>query len=251
MRRCFEFLVSLGLLALGCSSTGVGNPGVVATQELSVSEDPDPEPDATDPGQQLDPANLKHAVMVFGELRYLACDPADDNDAIITGPILVDLAKQRVEPAIAPVAIPSGGFCGIDATLAAATAPPALAGRSMFFDGTRSDGVRFLVFANLSGTLHMRPLSGVVWPTDGKHRWLWAFRPRRWLLPSELNNEPLSDSSTVIAIDADLHPTLYALIRDRVARRSTLHVDSNGNGQLDADERDGAALIGEGLDSID
>jgi hypothetical protein len=243
-------VVSLGLLLLGCNSTGVGNPGV-ATQELAVTEDPDAEPDATDPGQQLDEANLKQAVMVFGELRYLACDPGHDDDAIVAGPILVDLAKHRVQPPIGRVAIPLGGFCGIDATLVPATEPAALAGRSMFFHVTRSDGVQFLVFANVSGTLQMRPLAGVAWPSDGKHSWLWAFRPRRWLLPSELDNEPLSDTRTVIAIDANLHPILYALIRDRVASRSTLHIDSNDNGRLDPDERVGDALIGRGLGSID
>jgi hypothetical protein len=248
-------MLLLGLGAVGCSSTGVGNPPVASTtQSLLVSNDPEAEPDATDAGEQLAAADLRHAVLVFGELRYLACDSINDNDGIVAGPFIVDLANNRTEPAIPAVAWPNAGFCGIDATLAPATAPASIAGRSLFFSGLRSDGTLFLLFANISGTLRVRPLTGVTWKPDPDHGWIWALRPRRWLLPSELDSSdtaPFDDIGNIIAIDADRHPALYSLIRARLARRSTLHVDSNDNHRLDPDERLGDAFIGEGLDVID
>lgn len=248
----FASVLALGGSLLACSSTGVGNP--VAEQSLALSSDSELEPDATDAGEQLDPANLRHAILVFGELRYRACDNNADDDGVIAGPIVVDLAKNGVETNIPPILIPDSGFCGIDATLAPAVAPASLAGRSMFFSGLRSDGTLFLLFADMPGTLHMRPLDGVIWPKDGKHRWLWKLRPRRWLLPSELDTvdtAALDGIGRVIPIDVNRYPLLYELIRARIGRRSTLHIDLNDNGKLDTDERLGAAFIGQGLDSID
>lgn len=236
----------------GCSSTGVGNPGV-ATQSLMVSSDSELEPDASDAGEQLDPARLRHAVLVFGELRYLACDTSDE-DSVITGPVLVDLAIDRVDPPIADVPIPSSGICGIDATLAPATAPAAMAGRSMFFSGLRNDGMLFLLFANIEGTLRMRPFADAPWPNDGEHGWLWKLRPRRWLTPSELDSAEPNDIdgvNRVIAIDANRYPRLYEAIRSRVAERSSLYIDINDNRRLDPNERSGEALIGQGLPSLD
>jgi hypothetical protein len=247
----FSSLPALGCLVLACSSTGVGNP--VAEQSLALSSDSELEPGATDAGEQIDPTNLRHAILVFGEMRYLACDRSED-DAVVTGPIVVDLAQNAIETNISPVTIPNRGFCGIDATLAPATAPAAIAGRSMLFSGLRSDGTLFLLFADMPGTLRMRPLAGVTWPVDGEHRWFWKLRPRRWLLPSELDTvdtAELDGIGRVIPIDVNRYPRLYLAIRTRIAQRSTLHVDLNDNERLDPDERLGGALIGQGLDSID
>jgi len=247
-----KLLVVLGGVLPSCSSTGVGNPGV-ATQSLSISSDSEPEPGATDATEQLDPTNVRHAMLVFGKIRYLPCDAAED-DAVVAGPILVDLATNRVEPEIGAVDIPSHGFCGIDATLAPATAPPAMAGRSMFFSGLRSDGTLFLLFADMPGTLRMRPLDGITWPADGNRDWLWKLRPRRWLTPTELDAATaatLNGVDQVIPIDVNRYPVLYEAIRNRLARRSSLHVDLNDNHRLDADERLGEAVIGQGLDSIE
>lgn len=253
MRRRFTSICLCGLLGIGCSSTGVGNPGVAA-QSLMVSSDPEVEPNATDGGEQLDSSNLRHAVLVFGELRFVACDETEESKVFL-GPVLVDLAQNRMEPASITLSeTPASGICGIDAVLAPATTPASLSGRSLFFSGVRSDGTAFLLFANMTGTLRMRALPGVTWPIDGEHGWLWAMRPRRWLTPSELDTtetEPLDSVERVIAINVDRHPILYAAIRTRLAGRSTLHVDLNDNGQLDPDERRDQAFIGQGLDSID
>jgi hypothetical protein len=190
---------------------------------------------------------------VFGEVRYLACDTAEE-DGKVDGPVVVDLATNRVEPEIGMVALPKSGFCGIDATLAPAASPPAMAGRSMFFSGLRSDGTLFLLFVDMPGTLRMRPVDGVTWPIDGAHRWLWKLRPRRWLALSELDavdSAELDGIGRVIAIDGNRHPMLYEAIRTRIARRSTLYLDLNDNDELDAEERLDGALLGQGLDSID
>lgn len=252
MRSHRRLVWGLACCLAGCSSTGVGNPGV-ATQSLVVSSDSEVEPGAMDSGEQLDPTSLRHAVLVFGELRFVACS-ADDEDSLIRGPVLIDLATDRVEPSTADVEIPPSGICGIDATLAPATAPAAMAGRSMFFSGLRSDGTLFLLFADIAGTLRMRPLVDTAWPNDGEHAWFWKLRPRRWLVPSELDAAEPNDVdgvSRVIAIDANRYPRLYEAIRSRIAQRSSLHVDVNDNERLDPSERLVPALIGQGLPSLD
>lgn len=242
--------LGLSLLLLGCSSTGVGNPGVA---QLSLISDPDVEPAVTDDAEQLASEDLQHAILVIQKLQFLACD-SQEHDMVAAGPFVVDLAQNRCEPAIPTLTLPSGGFCGIDATLGPAAAPAALAGRSMFFSGLRNDGTLFLLYADMPGTLRMRPLSGIDWANGDDAHWIWAMRPRRWLLPSELADveaETLGGVRRIIPIDVNRHPALYQAIRTRIAQRSTLHIDLNQNGQLDPDERLDDALIGEGLGSID
>lgn len=247
----FAFAV---LALVGCSSTGVGNPPVAeGTLALTLTQDPTVEPEATDDGEQLGANSLRRAMLVFGELRFIACD-SSDSDEVLSGPFTVDLAQNRVEPPIGEVPVPQSGFCGIDGVLAPAVAPATLAGRSMFFSGLRADGTLFILFADMPGTLRMRPRSGAVWPAEDQQPWIWAMRPRRWLLPSELDAESpsvLEGLGNVIAIDVGQHPILYSKIRARIARRSSLHLDLNQNGSLDSDERLGDAFIGLGLDSLD
>jgi hypothetical protein len=250
MNAKLRSILAFCLLACGCTSTGVGNPGSSATATLAITSDADTEPGATD-STQLDAGQLKHAVLVFGQLTLIACDAAEDN-VVLAGPYVVDLAQNRVEPAIPSVTAPDGGFCGIDAQLAPATSPASLAGNSIFFSGTRSDGALFLLFADMAGTLRLRPRNGLEWTTD--HAWLWAMRPRRWLSPAELDQsdtETLDGTGQVIVINVNRHPVLYTAIRNRLAARSTLHLDLNDNLELDSDERTGDAFIGQGLESLD
>ncbi len=252
-------VVALG--AAACSSTGVGNPGF-QTQGLALTRDDEVEPGAED-STQLEADTLNHAVLVFGELRFVACDPGS-RDVVLEGPFTVDLLANRVEPEIPEVTWPEGGICGLDATLAPATRPRLLEGRSMLFSGVR-EGTLFVLVADMPGTLRMRPRADVVWEPS-EHQWLWAMRPRRWLLPEELAGETADTGSAVeavsdvvdtegvdrvIAINVNRHPVLYELIRTRLAHRSTLHVDVNDNGRVDARERDDGRLIGQGLDDIE
>jgi hypothetical protein len=215
---------------------------------LELTSDPQVEPNATDAGERLDESSLQRAFLSLGELRFLACDSADA-DVVAPGPFIVDLIRNRVAPEVPEVSIPPSGICGIDAPLAPASDSSSFAGQSMFFRGLRSDGALFLLFADMPGTLRLRPLADVTWPPAREHRWLWAFRPRRWLAPTELDQ---SDTETLqgvrmIPIDVNRYPLLYAAIRARLAQRSTLHVDLNDNGRLDPDERFDDAFIGQGL----
>jgi hypothetical protein len=261
LRRCLSTSALMVATAAGCSSTGVGNPGF-QTQGLALTEDGEVEPNADDT-QQLEPGTVNHAVLVFGELRFVACD-STSSDVVLDGPFVVDLLANRVEPEIPEIVWPEGGVCGLDATLAPATRPRLLEGRSMLFSGIR-EGTLFVLVADMPGTLRMRPRAGGEW-SPSEHQWLWALRPRRWVLPAELASETGDTGSAVdavsdvvdtegvdrvIAINVNRHPILYALIRTRLASRSTLHVDANDNGKVDESERAGGRFIGLGLDDIE
>jgi hypothetical protein len=241
----------LVLLALGCTSTGVGNPGADnSTVSLALISDSNVEPDATDT-ELLAAKSLRHAILVFGELRYLACD-AQDSDVVVKGPFVADVAQNRVVPELPSVPVPEGGFCGMDAPLAPAVSPASLAGRSIWFSGLRSDGTLFMLFADMEGTLHLRTVDGEPWPVE--HGLLWTMRPRRWLSPSELDGvdaDALDGTERVIVINVNQHPALYAKIRARLAGRSTLNIDLNDDGALDPDEREPDATVGQGLDHLD
>jgi hypothetical protein len=239
------------VLTLACNSTGVGNPPAVPAEvNLALTQDSAVEPGAED-NAQLDEKRIEHAVIVLGKIVVLACS-TKERDVKLEGPFVVDLATNRIEPNLPMLPVPAGGVCGIDAVLAPAVAPAALAGRSIFFSGTRRDETRFLLFADMPGTLHLRPRNDSAWSVD--HGWLWALRPRRWLSPTELDesdSEVLASEGRVIVINVNRHPLLYKAIRSRLAGRSSLHLDLNDNFVLDDDERSGDAVIGVGLDSLD
>ena len=255
--RCVIMLTSLGLLG-ACNSTGVGNPGV---EELSLAitvDDQDDDGDNQDPdageavaSNSLPKKTVRHAILVLRELRWLPCD-ADQQPRITKGPFVVDLVARSSTPAIPPVRdLPTGGFCGIDAPLTAASVPPALLGRSLFFDGTRADGALFILYADMKATLRLRAKREQRWDdTLDKHTLLWAFRPRRWLQRRELD---MADSIAwdgqmhAVVIDVDRHPLLYTAIRKRLAGESALYVDRESNGVLDQDDLE----VGLGSDEAD
>ena len=250
MRRVapLALMTTLLLAALGCTSTGVGNPGMTVT----VVNDLTAEPQATDPTVALDASQVRHVMLAFGKLRFTPCDPSD-GDITIPGPIVVDLATSKVEPNLPVIAIPPSGFCGLDAPLTTTAPSASMQGRSILFSGLRADGTLFLLYAAMSGTLHMRPEPGIVWDASNASSMIWALRPRRWLAPAELDAEPsdpLGAVSRVIVIDVNRHPVLFEAIRSRIGARSTLHNDSNGDHVLDDGERVNG-LIGEGLPSLD
>ncbi len=242
-------ITMLALAAPGCDSTGVGNPGMTVT----VVNDLTAEPQATDPSVQLAAAQVRHAVLAFGELRFVPCD-LNDGDVVVPGPIVVDLVTKKVDPPLPSIPFPSGGFCGLDAPLTTSAPSAAMQGRSIFFSGLRDDGTLFLLYAAMPGTLHMRPdPADVVWDASNASSTIWALRPTRWLAPAELDAEPtdpLGASLRIIVIDVNRHPVLFDLIRSRIGARSTLHTDFNGDHLLEDNERVNG-LIGEGLPSLD
>jgi hypothetical protein len=196
---------------------------------------------------------VKDAVLVFGELRFLPCDTVNGQIFTIPGPFVVDLKKKTTTPELPGILDTPGGYCGIDAPLAPAIAPAALAGRSVFFDGYRADGTFFIVYANVIATLRMRAKPGATWlGQEPPPLFFWALRPRRWLMPIELNMVepmPYDDHLRAVVIDAQHHPALFSAIRKRFAGVSTLYADANGDGVFDDPDR--AAEVGEGLEDAD
>jgi len=254
-------------LALGCGSTGVGNPDVPETGTLSlaiVSDDDlddaaaPPEtlsggaaaeavgPAAAAPVEPLPRAALQRAVLVLGSVRWIPCDGAAE---VVTqsGPFLVDLLGGETRPALPPFQVPEGGVCGFEAPLAPARDSAEFLGRSLLFSGERADGVRFVLFANMRATLRVRAARGQAWGVAGDQALLWAMRPRRWAAAQELADETPSESAgqRTLVIDVDRHPLLFALIRARLASQSGMFLDRDGNGVLDAADRS-AGEVGTG-----
>lgn len=250
----------------GQSSTGVGNPS--ASFSLSIFNDEeeadgvggaqnaagapgDANAGATsDAGAPSAPVEdvplargqIRKALLSFGELRFRACNA---DDYVVTEPIVVDLIEKRTNPPLPEIPDVEGGYCGIEAKLAPARREANLVGRSLFFSGTRADGTRFLLYADVQATLRLRAPS--VTPMSGKTpNLIWAMRPRRWLNKAEVDSadSELFDGERTVVIDVDRHPLLYAAIRTRLAGRSALYPDLNDNGVLDADERTSELMIG-------
>lgn len=243
--RARELLIGFALF--GCSSTGVGNP---APQSLSFEIVDDSTTD--DAEQDLPSAAIQDAYVVLGELRFLPCDTALA-PVVAAGPFVVDLKDRSTSPAIPEITVAKGGFCGLDAPLAPAKRPAAVAGRSLLFDGTRADGTFFVVLADMTGTLRLRAPQGRSWQgNDVPPKFFWALRPRRWLAEAELADvEPTPDAThtRAIVIDADRHPSLYLAIRARLAGLSTLYADVDGDGVFTDSDR--AGVVGEGVDDAD
>lgn len=246
MSRSRAALTCLVALAAspGCSSTGVGNP---LTSELAVVSDDAPEVDAVDPTETLDATAVTAATLVVRAMSWVPCD-ATVARRWAPGPFRIDLQRGVVEPALPPLQIDDGQrICGLDARLGPALSPGALLGRSLHFAGKRSDGTPFVLLIDLPGTLRVRTSDPAGFAATDVPRLLWALRPRRWLTPNELTAAAPADAA-IIVVDSE-HPLLLEIIKRRLAGRSTLHVDTNGNGQLDPDER--PKVIGRGLDTLD
>jgi hypothetical protein len=261
----FRTIASLGArllptllpLLVACSSTGVGNPGVTGTLSLAIVGD---ELDSDEPTSQtgnlsdagaspedtvapLPRGSLERAMLVLGSLRWLPCD---ETAPVVTqsGPFIIDLIAGETRPPLPSFDVPEGGLCGFEAPLAPARGSAEILGRSLWFSGTRADGVRFVLFADMRATLRVRAARGQAWGGDGERgdgqqALLWAMRPRRWAAARELDEAETtaSDGRRTLVIDADRHPLLFALIRARLASQSALFFDRDGNGALDPGDR--------------
>lgn len=241
--------LSLSLL-LACSSTGVGNPGVptdTGTLSLAIVADelddgslqePAADAGATVPPEPLPRGSLERAMLVLGSVRWIPCD---ETAAVITqsGPFIVDLLAGETRPPLPRFDVPEGGLCGFEAPLAPARSSVEILGRSLWFSGTRADGVRFVLFADMRATLRVRAARQQSWGGDGDQALLWAMRPRRWAAARELDDAETTtgEGRRTVVIDADRHPLLFAAIRARLASQSALFFDRDGNGALDASDR--------------
>ena len=196
---------------------------------------------------------IQDAVIVLGKLHFMPCDKTQGSVFTVPGPFVVDLKHRTTSPEIPDIQGTPGGYCGIDAPLAPAVAPAALAGRSVFFDGHRADGTFFIVYANMTATLRMRAKGGATWEGMAEPpRFFWALHPRRWLLTAELNaadTTPYDNHLHAVVIDADRHAALFFALRARIAGVSKLYADANGDGVFDDPDRE--AEVGEGLDNAD
>jgi hypothetical protein len=243
----------LSALAFACSSTGVGNPGAASLSLAIVSDDSEPsvtgEPAALEP---LPERALETAFIVLGSLRWLPCADAGD-EALQEGPFIVDLLTGEIEPPLPLIPVPSGGFCGFDAPLQPARYSAELAGRSLFFSGTRADDVPFVLFADVRATLRVRAGTGQAWGLEDGEALLWAMRPRRWAAPTELADaEPQAwtGARRTLVIDLNRHPILFAAIRARLATQSGIFRDQDADGTLDESERSEGEL-GQGIADTD
>jgi len=188
---------------------------------------------------------------LIGEVRFLPCQ-LGEAAIVAPGPFLVDLVRGGTTPSVPAVAVPPGGFCGLDAPLVPARAPSRLVGRSVYFGGTRADGTPFRFYANVQATLRVRARPGVTWNVGSQptRSVFWALRPRQWLEPGELDAlEAVALEDGTGGIDVGRHPALLRAIRSRLAGRSTLYDDANDDSVFDEEDR-GAAL-GDGLSDAD
>ncbi|HET9952984.1 MAG TPA: hypothetical protein VFQ61_00700 [Polyangiaceae bacterium] len=255
------------VLGAGCSSptesTGVGNPSLTLALVTDERAEPtlvgagggsgtDVEVDAGE-DEGLQSSAVHQAILVFGGLRLLPCDPALP-PTVVPGRFVVDLKRQTTEPELPAIPGVSGGYCEIDVPLVRATAPAEIAGTSIYFAGERSDGTEFILYADVRAVLRLRATPGGAWDPERTPHLLWAFRPRRWLLRQELESAAATldeDGARVIVIDIDRHPLLFRAIKARIAGRSSLHLDRDNDGVLDEDERDSSALLGQGLEDTE
>ena len=232
--------------AAGASDSAAGASAVAASEAGSASSEPTAPP-------PLPQGAVSDAVIVLGKLHFMPCDKTLGRIFTVPGPFVVDLKRHTTTPKIPDMEATSGGYCGIDAPLAPALAPAALAGRSVFFAGHRADGAFFIVYANMTATLRLRAKDGAKWEgMPNPPRFFWALHPRRWLLSTELNTAdttPYDNRLHAVVIDADHHPALFFALRARIAGISKMYADANANGVFD--DADRQAEVGEGLDNAD
>jgi hypothetical protein len=294
LNKAQHFVLWLALSLSACapnrsSSTGVGNPGVIslsivlddefdappsgiggatgdggasgvdaqggavatAGADSGVAADAGGATGASEPEDDpLPRMSVQHALLVLGSVRWLPCDTTLE-PVVLRGPFSVDLLGnvigERTQPPIPAAVEPEGGFCALEAPLAP--------GRSLFFDGVRSDGTPFVLDANVEATLRVRRHDSSVWNAEMTPAVLWAFRPRRWLSRMALDQTPPMPAAgedgapSDLVVDVNRHPPLLGAVRRGLAGNSSLFRDLNENRRLDPEDRD--ALVGDGSDDPD
>jgi hypothetical protein len=233
--RALSALLSFALA--GCSSTGVGNPrSEHGTLELGIVQD-----DGGSDAEALPRTALEQASLVLARIEWRPCD--ESLPAIVQeGPFVVDLLTGSTRPPIPLIDAPLDGLCGFDAPLGPARDSAELAGRSLFFSGTRADGVRFLLFADMRATLRVQSGDGQSWAIpQQRRRIVWQMRPRRWAQPADLDDATTSTwagDRRIIPIDVDRHPLLFTLVRARLGSESFLLDEQSGAdlGSVSSDE---------------
>lgn len=230
-----------------CSSTGVGNPGQVTLAIVSADEAP-----STPVTTESESGVLLRAVVVLAELRLVPC-AADAPPLRFPGPFLADLVAGTLSPQPPPLAA-TGSYCRLEAPLAAASRPAALAGRSVLLHGRRADGVEVLLYAALSGTLRANARVGALEVSAEGVRWLWGLRPARWVERNELAAAPrtsLRDGRRFVVLDADRLPLLLEQVRRRLGGASTVYNDADGDGRLSPTERAEENIVADGSTEVD
>lgn len=220
---------ALALLALlaGCEGTETGNPFVGEIRVHAHSSAPAAVIVGTDDGV----THVTGLWLATADLTLLGDDCAAAV-ATVANPTDVDVATTIGEN---DVALDGAPLCGAHLTLDPAAAPPGapagFAGHTVWVEGTRADGVPFVVRTDLTGDL---PLTAVdarfVIDADSPAVFL-GFDVAVWLGDIDLAGA-LPGGDGAVVIDATTDPTRAAAFDDDVGRGIQLYRDVDRDGTV-------------------
>jgi hypothetical protein len=253
-----------------CSSTGVGNPVKEQTISLAIVQEIEIEPETAGAGGGEDAAGaggmqgdggtsganglprawITKAVLVFAELRLLACDSAPGASVVLQGPFVADLVAGNTTPSLPSIEAPGGVFCGIEAPLGV-SAIEELEGNSVVFEGSRPDGTLFSVRTHVATTLRAVAPADAAWLPAQVRTLFWALKPQSWLSRDELEMQPSRpfEGRRRIDITPLSDPALYLRFRQRLAGTSRVYGDVDDDGLFTAADR--IRTIGNGSTDAD
>ncbi len=248
--RWTTLLVAVTVAASGCVGTDVGNPQDDSPEDREKTDaelrfegvDRPPQPKAlTLPGgfvldeawMAVDGAGLRPD----GECSERAPRQADRS-------LVVDLLADETTRRTVLPEVEAGRYCGLDVYLAPVSEsehdetdslPGAMVGHSVLLAGERGDGTEFRLEADLERRIAIRAdAEGFVLSPD-RRQFLLVAALRSWIDRERLDE--FADGDGPIVIDAERHPDAYEHFREAVGETIFLYRDTNGNGQLEPDER--------------
>jgi hypothetical protein len=239
-------LTSLLCVLCACTGTEVGNPVDIDFTLYEEMFDPDAPTEASARGGS-GLVTITEAWLAIDRVRLrsaAACDGEAERE--FEGPFFADLLTPGPVPALAALDIPDVGYCRFEVKWNAfssglpASAPPELASTSLLVKGSRGDGVSFVIRSSRDDELRLDAVDGAFDVVTTAL--LVGFSGPRLFAGVDLDSAVVAGDG-VIYIDGENNELLLDVFDANVKDAADLFDDDDGNGELDADERDDTDIL--------
>jgi len=228
--RSIVFALLLGATLSGCSGTETGNPGVQVKLAMLARTTDEASVNLANTGSELE---VERGLIAFDGIQLLSC--TGDAGPELRGEVVVDITEPGgMEFTLDGTA---SSTCGVELRIAPPSVDPGDIGEySVLLSGTRSDGTPFEIRSRVESRITLTSATGEAFDPASL---ILAFDLAVWLDPEEVHGAVIHEN--VAQIDDLANPELLAAIEARLEVGAELFVDSNYDGQLDADESDPVA----------
>jgi len=257
MRRLLTLLFAVFVFSSGCTGTTTTGGGTGGTPATGGTETGNTAAiairvvgyEAGAAALAVGDLQITRADVVLDRLRFRPFATCDDDlisDTRFDGPFAADLLNSAPLAGLEDLSVPSGLYCRIELTLKKLEdSNDDLEGRSILIEGTRSDGVSFIMTTEVDEDFELKnETTGFdISASDGLQVFFIAFDLGRWFDGVSLFGAEISGDG-IIHIDDDSNETIQEKIEDNLKLSTDLFKDADHNELLDPEEEDDSLASG-------